>query len=294
MNTNSQAPSMVENSATPSTKQPAEVSQNMMKNWLNVISDRKGGVDAGMGSEFDLAPLGQNEGGLASLPDSIQAQLLQERFRQSFDAQDGDAGESLLGDMEGEDKFGAAASGESTLNSGDASNTPEPSAGTVNTGAARAEQGAPESAEFGEESVGDDLDDEDIDEMLNDSGPTLASSAMHEKKVEPPQSLLPRDSTDYQWIEKFTDRVLVEVESRSAERNFSIQLSQDVMPNATLVLSRTGGRWQLSADTDDDAAARGIADAEQALGARFAARGLGDIQVNVGKGEQRSQANAFA
>jgi hypothetical protein len=293
MNTNSQPPSIVETSSTPSSKQPVEVSQNMMKNWLNVISDRKGLVDAGMGSAPDIALLGQGDGGLASLPDSIQAQLLQERFRQSFDAQDGAAGGELLGDIEGENKFGTA-TGANALDGGDLPNTSESNLGPVDAGATRAEQGATEATEFRDERFGEDLDDEDIDEILNDGGQILASSAMRENKVEPPQSLLPRDSTDYQWIEKFTDRVLVEVESRTAERNFSIQLSQDVIPNATLILSRTGGRWQLSADTDDDAAARGIVDAEQALGARFAARGLGDIQVDVGKGKQRSQANASA
>jgi len=106
--------------------------------------------------------------------------------------------------------------------------------------------------------------------------------------------MLPRDSTDYQWIEKFTDRVLIEVEARAADRNLSIQLSQDVIPNATLILSRTGGRWQLNADTDDDVAARGIEDAEQALGARFAARGLGDIEVSVARRQQRSNAGLVA
>ena len=84
MNTNSQPPSLAEVSPSPSPRQPAEVPQSLMKNWLNVVSGRSG-AGAGSGSGVDVASLSLVDGGLADLPDSIQSQLLQERLRQSFD-----------------------------------------------------------------------------------------------------------------------------------------------------------------------------------------------------------------
>jgi hypothetical protein len=289
MNTNSQSPTVVETSPSSAPRQQAEVSQSLMKNWLNVVSDRTAG-SAGPASGVDAASLAPNNSGLAGLPDSIQSQLLQERFRQSFDPRDGGAGAELLG----EDEIDMFSSGSASdlLNGEQSPLVEERGNSAVDANAARAEQGAPEWV--GEESLEHDPDHEDIDEILGDGGQLLVSQSADEAKVEPPQASLPRDSTDYRWIEKFTDRVLIEVEARAADRNLSIQLSQDVIPNATLILSRTGGRWQLSADTDDDVAARGIEDAEQALGARFAARGLGDIQVSVARGQQRTDTGLFA
>jgi hypothetical protein len=293
MNTNSQPPKLAEVNSSPSPRQPAEASQNLMKNWLNVVSGRTIG-GAGSASGVDVASLALNDGGLAGLPDSIQSQLLQERFRQSFDPQDGGAGTEFLdGNEDGIDMFSPASTGNS-LDGAQSPSTAEQGNTAAQANASRAEQGATEWLEAGEESLDEDTDYEDIDEILSDGGKSLGALNAHETKVEPPQPLLPRDSTDYRWIEKFTDRVLIEVEARAADRNLSIQLSQDVIPNATLILSRTGGRWQLNADTDDDVAARGIEDAEQALGARFAARGLGDIQVSVGRGQQRSNTDLFA
>jgi hypothetical protein len=291
MNTNSQPPKLAEVNSSSSPRQPAEVSQSLMKNWLNVVSDRSSG-GAGSGSGVDAASLALNDGGLAGLPDSIQSQLLQERFRQSFDPQDGGAGAELLGEDE-IDLLSPASTGD-LLDGAQSPSTAEQGNAAVDANSARAEQGATEWLEVGEESLDKDADYEDIDEILSDGGTPLGAPNAHETKVEPPQPFLPRDSTDYRWIEKFTDRVLIEVEARAADRNLSIQLSQDVIPNATLILSRTGGRWQLNADTDDDVAARGIEDAEQALGARFAARGLGDIQVSVARGQQRSSTDLFA
>jgi hypothetical protein len=291
MNTNSQPPKLAEVNSSSSPRQPAEVSQSLMKNWLNVVSDRSSG-GAGSGSGVDAASLALNDGGLAGLPDSIQSQLLQERFRQSFDPQDGGAGAELLGEDE-IDLLSPASTGD-LLDGAQSPSTAEQGNAAVDANSARAEQGATEWLEVGEESLDKDADYEDIDEILSDGGTPMGAPNAHETKVEPPQPFLPRDSTDYRWIEKFTDRVLIEVEARAADRNLSIQLSQDVIPNATLILSRTGGRWQLNADTDDDVAARGIEDAEQALGARFAARGLGDIQVSVARGQQRSSTDLFA
>jgi hypothetical protein len=293
MNTNSQPPTTVDVSASPSPRQPAEIPQSLMKNWLNVVSERGSG-GAGSGSGVDVASMVPNDAGLAGLPDSIQSQLLQERFRQSFDAQDGGAGAELLDGNEDEiDLLSPASTGDS-LDGAQFPSSAEQGNTAVDANSARAEQGATEWLEVGEEGLDEDTDHEDIDEILSDGGKSLGGPNAHETKVEPPQPFFPRDSTDYRWIEKFTDRVLIEVEARAADRNLSIQLSQDVIPNATLILSRTGGRWQLSADTDDDVAARGIEDAEQALGARFAARGLGDIQVSVARGQQRSSADLFA
>lgn len=289
MNTNSQPPTVVDASSSSSPRQPAEVSQSLMKNWLNVVSDRTTG-SAGSASGVNVASAASNDGGLAGLPDSIQSQLLQERFRQSFDPQDSAAGTELLGGNEGE--IDMLTSPNDLLDDEQSQSVDERGNSPVDANAARAEQGAPEWV--GEESLEEDPDHEDIDEILGDGGKHLGSPSAHETKVEPLQAFLPRDSTDYRWIEKFTDRVLIEVEARAADRNLSIQLSQDVIPNATLILSRTGGRWQLSADTDDDAAARGIEDAEQALGARFAARGLGDIQVSVARGQQRTNTGLSA
>jgi hypothetical protein len=291
MNTNSQPPKLAEVNSSSSPRQPAEVSQSLMKNWLNVVSDRGSG-GAGSGSGVDVASQALDDGGLAGLPDSIQSQLLQERFRQSFDPQDGGAGAELLGEDE-VDLLSPASTGD-LLDGAQSPSSAEQGNTAVDANSARAEQGATEWLEVGEESLDEDTDYEDIDEILSDGGKSLGGPNAHETKVEPPQPLLPRDSTDYRWIEKFTDRVLIEVEARAADRNLSIQLSQDVIPNATLILSRTGGRWQLNADTDDDVAARGIEDAEQALGARFAARGLGDIQVSVARGQQRSSTDLFA
>ena len=291
MNTNSQPPTVVEASLSSGPKQQAEVSQSLMKNWLNVVSDCAGG-GAGSASGVDVASLAPNNSGLAGLPDSIQSQLLQERFRQSFDPQDGGAGLEILDPNDDEiDLFSPVPAGD-LLDGAQSQLVEERGNSVVDANASRAEQGAPEWV--GEESLEEDPDHEDIDEIFGDGGKQLGSPSAHETKVAPPQAFLPRDSTDYRWIEKFTDRVLIEVEARAADRNLSIQLSQDVIPNATLILSRTGGRWQLNADTDDDVAARGIEDAEQALGARFAARGLGDIQVSVARGQQRSNTDLFA
>jgi hypothetical protein len=180
------------------------------------------------------------------------------------------------------------------------SSTAGQSNAAVDADAARAEQGVTERTDIGieeiDEDIDEDLDDEDIDETAGDAVRHHGPHSANATKVEPPPPFLPRDSTDYQWIEKFTDRVLIEVEARAADRNVSIQLAHDVIPNAILTLVRTGGRWQLSANTDDDVAARSIEDAEQALGARFAARGLGDIQVNVERSREQtpSQTSAFA
>lgn len=293
MNTNSQPPKLAEVSASPSPRQPAEISQSLMKNWLSVASDCGSNV-AEPGAGADAAAIAPNDAGLAGLPDSIQAQLLQERFRQSFDPRDSGVGAELLNADEDEINTLSRTSTGDLVDGGQATSSAEQGSTAVDASAARAEWGVTESVEIGEESVDEDTDYEDIDETLSDGGQALAARNASESKVEPPQPLLPRDSTDYRWIEKFTDRVLIEVEARAADRNLSIQLSHDVIPNATLILSRTGGRWQLNADTDDDKAARGIEDAEQALGARFAARGLGDIQVSVARGQQRFNTDLFA
>ncbi len=285
MNTNSQSPANVDVRSAQNTKQSSDAPPSLIKSWQHAVSARSGG-DANPESSAETVGLSSNDGALAGLPDAMQAQLLQERFRQSFDAQGGGANADLL-DIDEE--------GVPILNPGvkdEMPHAPPPSmAGlsdaTVDADTARAEQGAAELTDIDidmksiDEDLDEDLDDEDIDEAAADVGAHRSAHVAHETKVEPPQSFLPRDSTDYQWIEKFTDRVLIEVEARTAERNVSIQLSHDVIPNAMLTLSRTGGRWQLNANTDDDVAARGIEDAEQALGARFAARGLGDIQVSV-------------
>ena len=292
MNTNSQPPKLAEVNSSSSPRQPAEVSQSLMKNWLNVVSDRSSG-GAGSGAAVDVA-LALNDGGLAGLPDSIQSQLLQERFRQSFDPQDGGAGSTLIVGNEDEVEMFSPASVSELPDGAKSPLTAEQGNAALDANAAPAQQSATESLEVGDETLDGDTDYEDIDEILSDGGTPLGGANAFETKVEPPQPFLPRDGTDYRWIEKFTDRVLIEVEARAADRNLSIQLSQDVIPNATLILSRTGGRWQLNADTDDDAAARGIEDAEQALGARFAARGLGDIQVSVARGQQRSSTDLFA
>jgi hypothetical protein len=292
MNTNSQPPKLAEVNSSSNPRQPSEVSQSLMKNWLNVVSDRSSG-GAGSGAAVDVA-LALNDGGLAGLPDSIQSQLLQERFRQSFDPQDGGAGSALIVGNEDELEMFSPASAGDLPDGAQSPSTAEQGNTAVDANAAPAQQSATEWLEVGEQTLDEDTDYEDIDEILNDGGTTLGGANAFETKVEPPQSFLPRDSTDYRWIEKFTDRVLIEVEARAADRNLSIQLSQDVIPNATLTLNRTGGRWQLNADTDDDAAARGIEDAEQALGARFAARGLGDIQVSVARGQQRYSTDLFA
>ena len=293
MNTNSQPPSLAEVSPSPSPRQPAEVPQSLMKNWLNVVSGRSG-AGAGSGSGVDVASLSLVDGGLADLPDSIQSQLLQERLRQSFDPHGGGAGTELPDGNKDETDVSSAPSGRALLGGAHSPPSAEQGGAAVDASTARAELGASDSIELDEEILEDDTDYEDIDEILSDGGKSQGAPDAPDTKVEPPQPFLPRESTDYRWIEKFTDRVLIEVEARAADRNLSIQLSHDVIPNATLILSRTGGRWQLSADTDDDAAARGIEDAEQALGARFAARGLGDIQVSVARGLQRSNIGLFA
>ena len=294
MNTNSQQPTTVEVNSSLSPKQPAEASQNLMKNWLNALSDRKSGSQLVSGSKVDVALPAADDGGLAGLPDSIQSQLLQERFRQSFDLEDSDARSELLAGNEDEVAARGASSVDNELEHAQLPSTPPQDNAAVDAGAVRGEQGATEWLDVDEKRVDEGLDDEEIDEMLSDGGRPAGSIGPHQTKVEPPQPFLPRDSTDYRWIEKFTDRVLIEVESRAADRNMSIQLSQDVIPNATLILSRTGGRWQLNADTDDDVTARGIEDAEQALGARFAARGLGDIQVNVARCQPQPHADVSA
>jgi hypothetical protein len=298
MNTNSQSPTSVDVRTTNSTKQSSEAPQSLMKSWQHAVSARNGGGDTNSGSGIDTSGLASDDAALTGLPDAMQAQLLQERFRQSFDAQGGGANaEALEGDDEGVPILNPGANEEMSL-------AKPPLMGgqndAANADAARVEQGATERTDIDieniDEDLDEDLDDEDIDETAGDIGRNQGSNLTHSTKVEPPQPFLPRDSTDYQWIEKFTDRVLIEVEARAADRNLSIQLSHDVIPNATLVLSRTGGRWQLNANTDDDVAARGIEDAEQALGARFAARGLGDINVSVERGRDQtpSQAGAFA
>jgi hypothetical protein len=298
MNTNSQSPANVDARTTNSTKQSSEAPQSLMKSWQHAVSARNGGGDATPGAGVDTADLASSDAALTGLPDAMQAQLLQERFRQAFDAQGGGANaEALEGDEEGVPLLNSGANEEMSLAK------PSLMVGqndAVDVDAARVEQGATERSDIDieniDEDLDEDLDDEDIDETAVDGSKHHGSHVAHETKVEPPQSFLPRDSTDYQWIEKFTDRVLIEVEARAADRNVSIQLSHDVIPNAMLTLSRTGGRWQLNANTDDDVAARGIEDAEQALGARFAARGLGDINVSVERGRNQtpSHTDAFA
>lgn len=296
MNANSQPPTTVEIRPANNTKQTSEVPQSLMKNWLHAVSERKGG-DASAQSGVDNTNLASGDGGLAGLPDAMQAQLLQERFRQSFDAEGGTAStESPGSDEEGLSVPNSAANNEMIGRAQTPSMAGRNDA-TADAEAARAEQGLTECVDqlnTADKNIDDDIDDEDINEAAGDIGRLHAPHTHHEIKVEPPQSFLPRDSTDYRWIEKFTDRVLIEVEARAADKNLSIQLSHDVIPNATLILSRTGGRWQLNANTDNDTAARGIEDAEQALGARFAARGLGDIQVNVARNQLRPHTDAFA
>jgi hypothetical protein len=307
MNTNSQSPTSVDVRSTQSAKQSSEAPQSLMKSWQHAVSGRNSGGDTNSGSGVDTSSLASDDAVLTGLPDAMQAQLLQERFRQSFDAQGGGANAEVLeGDEEGVPLLNPGANEEMSLAKPSLMVGQNDAAVDVDT--ISVEQGATERSDIDIEDIGEDnsedisedidedLDDEDIDETAVDVGIHHGSHVAHETKVEPPQSFLPRDSTDYQWIEKFTDRVLIEVEARAADRNVSIQLSHDVIPNAMLTLSRAGGRWQLNANTDDDVAARGIEDAEQALGARFAARGLGDIQVNVERSREQtpSQTSAFA
>lgn len=299
MNANSQPPTTVEIRPANSTKQTSEVPQSLMKNWLHAVSERKGG-DASAQSGVDNTGLACGDGGLAGLPEAMQAQLLQERFRQSFDAEGGSSASTELPDSDEEGlSVPNSAANDEMIGRAQTPSMAGRNDAAVDAETARAEQGLTERMDqlnTADEDIDidDDIDDEDIDETAGDIGRQHAPHTHHEIKVEPPQSFLPRDSTDYRWIEKFTDRVLIEVEARAADRNLSIQLSHDVIPNATLILSRTGGRWQLNANTDDDTAARGIEDAEQALGARFAARGLGDIQVNVARNQLRPHTDAFA
>lgn len=287
MNTNSQPATNVDIRPTHAAKQPTEVSHSVMKNWQHAVGERKGTADTSSADAVVVLA----DSGLAQLPESMQAQLLQERFRQAFDAEGGGGADAELPSVDAEL---ALASGLDANQGLIGSANPQLSGrgdALVDENAARvalAEQSAAEDSvsadlmalDAEDESVDDDLDDSELDESAG-SGGHRDQPIAHQIKLELPLPFAPRDGTDYSWIEKFTDRMLIEVEARVADRNLSIQLANDVIPNATLILSRTNGRWQLNANTSDDDAAHGIEDAEQALAARFAARGLGDISVNV-------------
>jgi hypothetical protein len=294
MNTTSQ--SAVNNDVTtaPAPKAPADVPQSLMKTWLQAVSDRQSGN--GGAENASLASLAE-DASLGALPQSMQAQLLQHRF-QAFD-ENGSGG--ALGDLLGADAGdGDGGAVENSLQQR-ISRQQDADDDAAGENAARAEV----AEKSGQNAVGesDDLLSMDKDEDLNtvegveniDAEELLAHIGKPEQSMVqdakgPEPMAPPRDATDYQWIEKFTDRVLIEVEARSADRNVSVQLSQDLIPNAILTLNRTNGRWQLKADTSDELAAAGIEDAEAVLLARFAARGLGDIDVNV----SRDRVGAYA
>jgi hypothetical protein len=295
MNTMSQ--SAVNNDVTtvPAAKAPADVPQSLMKTWLQAVSDRQSGNGgAENASQATLA----EDASLGALPQSMQAQLLQDRFRQAFD-ENGSNG--ALSDLLGADE-GDASAVENSLEQR-ISRQQDADDDALGENAARAEAADKSLQNSAGESddllAMDDDDDEDLDAVESvekvDAEELLAHIGKHEvsmaQDAKGPEAMAPpRDATDYQWIEKFTDRVLIEVEARSADRNVSVQLSQDLIPNAILTLSRTNGRWQLNADTSDELAAAGIEDAEAVLLARFAARGLGDIDVNV----SRDRVGAYA
>jgi hypothetical protein len=296
MNTTNQSAVTIEVTTVPAGKAPADVSQALMKTWLQAVNDRQ---SASGGTEnASLASLVE-EASVGALPQSMQAQLLQDRFRQAFDENgNGGALSDLLGGEAAEGPQGAV---ENSLEQR-VSRQQDADDDLAGENAARAEvaeksgQNAVGEAESALSIEGDEdldtvetIDTIDAEELLNHVGRTQEASMPQDAKG-PASTPPPRDATDYQWIEKFTDRMLIEVEARAADRNVSVQLSQDLIPNAVLTLSRTNGRWQLSADTTDELAAAGIEDAEAVLLARFAARGLGDIEVNV----SRDRVSAYA
>ena len=311
MNANSQTPVNVDIPPTHNARQQGEVSPSLMKNWLHAAGDRKGmsttasDASSGVDGNPELASASSSDNALTELPASMQAQLLQERLRLAFDAEGRKGADAELTDVNTDASYPAPMLGFEATNAL-ASNAKPMLMGrgdeAVDENAARAalaEQAyasdsvRADSVNLNAEDEGlqdDDFDESDLDKIAGE-GQHREQHIAHDVKVEPPQAVAPRDDTDYRWIEKFTDRVLIEVEARAADRNLSVQLAHDVIPNATLILSRTGGRWQLNASTDNETAAHGIEDAEQALSARFAARGLGDIQVNIEHTTARRSAN---
>lgn len=287
MNTSSQSAVNIEATTVSTPKEPADVSQSLVKTWLQTLGNRQSSNEEAQNAT--MAGLAENAG-LAGLPESMQAQLLQDRFRQAFD-ENGRGGAVLdgLAEEEGDGSMPIENGLEQRIARQE--DADDELSGESEARATVAERSGQNAA--GESAEGWSIDEQDQDEseIVEDVGgedfavqlarPTEHSIGHGANAAEPPAA--PRDATDYRWIEKFTDRVLIEVEARSADRNVSIQLAQDLIPNAVLTLNRANGRWQLKAETTDDAAADGIHDAEAVLLARFAARGLGDIDVNVSR-----------
>lgn len=295
MNTTNQSAVTIEVATVPVAKTPADVSQSLMKTWLQVVNDRQ---TANSGAENAALASLAGDASLGGLPQSMQTQLLQDRFRQGFDENgNGGALSDLLGADSDEGTTAPGGSLEQRI-----SHQEDADDNLAGDNAARAEvaEKSGQSAAGTSEDLSWLEDDKDLDaldsietidaeELLSHTGKPQEASMAQDAKG-PEAMARPRDATDYQWIEKFTDRVLIEVEARTADRNVSVQLSQDLIPNAILTLNRTNGRWQLNADTSDELAATGIEDAEAVLLARFAARGLGDIDVNI----SRDRVDAYA
>jgi hypothetical protein len=298
MNTSRQSPINAEISTPQNTRQSNDVPPNLLKSWQAAAD--KGGGSEGANSTTTVTPNPNDS--LAAMPDAFQGQFLQEYLRQSFDAERGGAGELVDPDADAASSLEAGALDgltPSNLTGRDGDAGSEGNAARAEIAEQAAQNAAADAIEL--DIRGLDKEDSDLDDEIEEIGAEdIAHGGRHQEielissKMEAAQAFAPRDATDYQWIEKFTDRVLIEVEARSADKNVSIQLANDVIPNALLTLSRANGRWQLKADTSDDGAANGIEDAEQVLAARFAARGLGEIDVDVSRGRNRSGMSAYA
>jgi hypothetical protein len=291
MNTNGQTAVGIElNPVTPG-REPPDTSSNLMKSWLDAVNSRQ---MPARGTPAAPTPTG-NGTALASLPEALQQQFLQERLRLTGD-RDGtpnaDAEFAPTGDGN------AVAEGDSLTeriarHQSSDEDTAGDNAARTEVSERGARNAAGEAGAEGELAVNESSDDEELSineeegEGAEDGALVLTTQAQSlvsgsNTEIESKPSSL-RDATDYKWIEKFSERMLLEVESRAADRNVAIQLSNDLIPNAVLTLSRLNGRWQLDADTADEHAAESIENAEQALAARFAARGLGEIEINVSR-----------